>query len=160
MPLNGNVFNSSWGPESVTRYDRRLHPHNAINPGLPYASAVEIASRSERSLFELETSFDLHISDTLWSFAIASNEDIQGRTFVNVETGGCAGHNVLHRLLHIGIHDWRAPNAEGGGRSPSLAIRYAGVLGNALLLRIERADEQVRLLTDAGNDVVLIVDVG
>jgi len=42
---------------------------------------------------------------------------------------GRAGHNVLHRLLHIGIHDWRAPNAEGGGHSPSLAIRYAGVLG-------------------------------
>jgi len=64
MPLNGNVFNSSWGPESVTRYNRHLHLHNAINPGLPYASAIKIASHSEHSLFELETSFDLHISDT------------------------------------------------------------------------------------------------
>jgi len=53
------------------------------------------------------------------------------------------GHNVLHRLLHIGIHDWRLGTLKEGTFS-SIAIRYAGVLGNALLLRIERADEQVR----------------
>jgi len=143
MPLNGNVFNSSWGPESVTCYDHRLHSHSAINPCLPYLSAVDIVDHSERSLFLLDTSFDLHISDTLWGFAIATNKDIQGQIFVNAENGGRVGHNVLHRLLHIGIHDWRAPDTEGGGCSPSLAIHYAGVLGNALLLRIERADDQV-----------------
>ena len=143
MPLNGNVFNSSWGAESVTHYDRRLHPHDAINPGTPYPSAVTIVGRSERSLFQLDTSFDLHISNTLWSFAIACNKDIQARVFANVESGGRAGHSVLHHLLHIGIHDWRTPNMDGGGRHPSLPIRYAGVLGNALLLRIERADDQV-----------------
>jgi len=52
---------------------------------------------------------------------------------------------VLHCLLHIGIHDWHALNVEGGGRHPSLPICYAGVLGNALLLCIERVDNQVRL---------------
>ena len=77
MPLNGNIFNSSWGAESVTRYDRHLHLHDAINPGVPYPSAVTIVGHSECSLFQLDTSFDLHISDTLWSFAIACNEDIQ-----------------------------------------------------------------------------------
>jgi len=45
------------------------------------------------------------MTDTLWSFAIASNEDIQARVFANVEGRGCAGHGVLHHLLHIGIHD-------------------------------------------------------
>jgi len=145
MPLNGNVFNSSWGAESITRYDRRLHTHDAINPGAPYPSAVTIVGRSERSLFQLDTSFNLHISDTLWSFAIACNEDIQARVFANVKNGGRAGHNVLHRLLHIGIHNWRALNMEGNGHHPSLPIHYAGVLGNALLLHIERANDQVRL---------------
>jgi len=87
MPLNGNIFNSSWGAESVTRYDRRLHTHDAVNPGAPYPSAVTIVGRSERSLFQLDTSFDLHISDTLWSFAIACNEDIQARVFANVKSG-------------------------------------------------------------------------
>jgi len=144
MPLNGNIFNSSWGSESISRYDRRLHTHDASNPGAPYPSAVTIVGRSERSLFLLDNSSDLHISDTLWSFAVACNEDIQARVFANIEGGGRAGHNVLHRLLRIGIHDWRAPNVDGGGRHPSLPIRYAGVLGNALLLRIERADDQVR----------------
>jgi len=52
----------------------------------------------------------------LWSFAIASNEDIQGLGFLlTPRVGGRAGHNVLHRLLHIGIRDWKAPDAEGGG---------------------------------------------
>src|SRR5882762_9041216 len=159
MPLNGNIFNSSWGAESVMRYDRCLHPHDAINPGVPYPSAVAIVGRSERSLFQLDMSFDLHISDTLWSFAIACNEDIQARVFANVESGGHAGHSMLHRLLHIGIHDWRAPNVDGGGRHPSLPIRYAGVLGNALLLRIERADDQVRWGNRDDVIVLLIVRI-
>jgi len=64
--------------------------------------------------------------------------------FANVESGGCAGHNVLHRPPYRD-HDWCAPNVEGNGRHPSLPIRYAGVLGNALLLHIERADDQVCL---------------
>jgi len=146
MPLNGNVFNSSWGDASVTRYDRRLHPHDAIRLGTPYPSAVTIVGRSERLLFQLDNSWNLHISDTLWSFTIASNEDIQARVFTNIEGHGQAGHSILHHLLHIGIHNWRAPNVEGGGCHPSLLIRYTGVLGNALLLHIERADDQVLLI--------------
>jgi len=106
MSLNGNVFNSSWGPESITCYDCRLHPHNTIDPSLPYASAVDIVGHLERLLFLLDTSFDLHISDTLWSFTIASNEDIQARVFTNIEGHGQAGHSILHHLLHIGIHNW------------------------------------------------------
>jgi hypothetical protein len=147
MPLNGNVFHSSWGPDSVARFDRRPHSSNRLNPRVPYPSAVDIIRRSEHSLFQLDASNDLHISDALWGYAIAANEDIQGRSFAFVEGRGRAGYQVFQRLLHIGIHDWSTPDDEGGGRHPSLAIRYAGVLGNALLLRIERADDQVRFLT-------------
>jgi len=62
MPLNGNIFNSSWGAESVTHYDRRLHLHDAINPRTLYPLAMTIIGRLECSLFQLDTSFDLHIS--------------------------------------------------------------------------------------------------
>jgi len=143
----------------VTRYDRRLHPHNAVNPGLPYASAVEIASRSERSLFELETSFDLHISDTLWSFAIASNEDIQGRTFVNVETGGRAVTTFSTDSFILGSTTGGLRMRKVGGRSPSLAFVMRGCWVTRSCF-VSRGQMNRFVFDRCGNDVVLMVDVG
>jgi len=39
---------------------------------------------------------------------------------------------VFYIAVTYRIHDWHAPNVEGGGRHPSQPIHYAGVLGNAL----------------------------
>jgi len=68
MPLNGNIF-TRLGSESISRYDR-LHTQTLPTGGtIPFGRYI--VGRSERSLFLLDNSSDLHISDTLWSFAVA-----------------------------------------------------------------------------------------
>ena len=46
----------------------------------------------------------------------------------------------------MGIYDWKDTDKQGGGSSPVMSIRYAAVLGNRLLRRIERGDDKVSLL--------------
>ena len=44
---------------------------------------------------------------------------------------------VLNHILSMGIYDWKDMNKQGGGSCPVMSIRYAAVLGDKLLQRIE-----------------------
>ena len=50
---------------------------------------------------------------------------------------------VLNRILSMGIYDWKDMDKQGGGSCPVMSIRYAAVLGNWLLRRIERGNDKV-----------------
>ena len=43
----------------------------------------------------------------------------------------------------MGIYDWKDTDKQGGGSCPAMSIRYAAVLGNRLLRRIEWGDDKV-----------------
>ena len=50
---------------------------------------------------------------------------------------------VLNRILLMEIYDWKDTDKQGGGSCPVMSIRYAAVLGNRLLRRIERGNDKV-----------------
>ena len=84
--------------------------------------------------------------DALWGYTISAAADIHSRMIRwhhRLEPGGAV---VLHRLLVIGAFDWAGANIYQQGNFPSLAFCYACVLGNQLLLRIERSDAMVSVL--------------
>ena len=46
----------------------------------------------------------------------------------------------------MGIYDWKDMDKQGGRSCPVMSIWYAAVLGNRLLLRMERGNDKVGLL--------------
>ena len=76
-------------------------------------------------------------SDALFGFAIAAHSDRV------VRMGRIEWDVVLNRILSMGIYNWKDTDKQGGGSCPVMSIRYAAVLGNRLLRRIERGDDKV-----------------
>ena len=76
-------------------------------------------------------------SDALFGFTIAAHLDRV------VQMGRIERDVVLNWILSIGIYNWKDTDKQGGGSCPVMSIRYAAVLGNRLLQRIEQGDDKV-----------------
>ena len=76
-------------------------------------------------------------SDALFRFTITAHLDRV------VWMGRIERDVVLNQILSMGIYDWKVTDKQGGGSCPVISIRYAAVLGNRLLQRIERGDDKV-----------------
>ena len=70
-------------------------------------------------------------SDSLFGFAIATHSNRI------IWMGHLEWDMVLNHILLMGIYDWKDTDKQGGGSCPVMSIRYAAVLGNQLLQRIE-----------------------
>ena len=122
---------------TISRHDRRDHTSSRIDCREPYPALRTLVERLEgvsRDADELDEWFH---SDALFGFAIAAHSDRiiwMGRIERDV---------VLNRILSMGIYDWKDTHKQGGGSCPVMSIRYAAVLGNRLLRRIERGDDKV-----------------
>ena len=79
-------------------------------------------------------------SDSLFGFAITTHSDRI------VQMGRLEWDVVLNHILLMGIYNWKDTDKQGGGSCLVMSIRYAAVLGNRLLQRIERGDDKVGLL--------------
>ena len=95
---------------------------------------MERSEGASRDADELDEWFH---SDALFGFAIATHSDRV------VQMGRIERDVVLNRILSMGIYDWKDTDKQGGGSCPVMSIRYAAVLGNQLLQRIERGDDKV-----------------
>ena len=98
---------------------------------------MECSEGASRDADELDEWFH---SDALFGFAIATHSDRV------VRMGRIEWDMVLNHILSMGIYDWNDMDKQGGGSCPVMSIRYAAVLGNRLLRRIERGDDKVGLL--------------
>ena len=131
MPLNNNVYHVGSGIDTISRHDRRNHPGSRLNPSKPYPSLRSLVERTEGVSHNADELDEWHNSDTLFGLAIAAHSDRI------VRMGRLERDAVLNRILSMGIYDWMDPDKQGGGSCPVMSIRYAAVLGNRLLRRIE-----------------------
>ena len=80
---------------------------------------------------------ECHINDQLFLYAVCAGND-------NIRRQGPAMNQsrVMHLLLDIGLLNWGSPDHQlsNSGPTPSVPIHYAAVLGNKLLLRLEREE--------------------
>ena len=137
MPLTSNVYHVGRGIDTISRHDRCDHASSHINCREPYPALRTLVERSEgvsRDADELEEWFH---SNALFGFAIAAHSDRV------VWMGRIERDVVLNRILLMGIYDWKDTDKQGGRSCPVMSIRYAAVLGNRLLRRIERGDDKV-----------------
>ena len=137
MPLTSNVYHIGRGINTISQHDRRDHTSSCINCREPYPVLRTLVERLEgvsRDADELDEWFH---SDALFGFAIAAHSDRV------VRMGRIEQDVVLNQILSMGIYDWKDMDKQGGGSCPVMSIRYAAVLGNRLLRRIERGDDKV-----------------
>ena len=138
MPISGNVFSAIGGHGTITKYDRRAHPHSRVEFRNPYPFASEIAARMNKEGAERDALYECYHSDALFGFAIRAHYAQVRRIADTIK------RPVMRRLLDIGIYDWHdTDRSGGGGHAPSLPIRYAAMLGHELLVRIEAAESRV-----------------
>ena len=141
MRFENNVAHFLGNSWTVTRNDRRTFPHSRIDFSTPYPDIPTLVQKMVDNTPETRDDpvYDCYIQDQLFLYAVrAGNDNIQRR-------GSLVRHNVMAMLLDIGILDWGSPDRQlsNSGPTPSVPIRYAAVLGNELLLRIEREEGRV-----------------
>src|SRR6202789_1014329 len=138
MPISGNTFAAIGGHGTITKYDHRAHPHSRIEFRDPYPSTADIVARMSRKGAERDDLGPCYHSDTLFGFAVHAHHAQIIRISQPVK------RSVLRRFLNMGIYDWHDTDCSGGGgRAPSLPIRYAAMLGHELVVRIEAAESRV-----------------
>src|SRR5580704_3973232 len=138
MSSGADVYYALRTTATISRHDRRIHTRSRIDFSRPYPSMIDLMERAERRSGEEETFPEWYTSDAVFRFAIRAHMD-----WLNREIHPSQG-SVLRRLLTIGIYNWEEPNKKGEGACPATLIRYAAVLGNELLKRIEVAEDRVR----------------
>ena len=137
MPLTSNVYHVGRGINTISRHDCRDHASSRIDCHEPYPALRTLVERSEgvsRDADELDEWFH---SNALFRFTITAHSDRV------VRMGHIERDVVLNRILSMGIYDWKDTDKQGGGSCLVMSIRYAAVLGNRLLRRIERGDDKV-----------------
>ena len=150
MPLTSNVYHVGQGINTISRHDHRDHASSRIDSREPYPALRTLVERLEgvsRDADELDEWFH---SDALFRFAIAAHSDRviwMDRLERNV---------VLNCILSMGIYNWKDTDKQGGGSCPVMSIRYAAVLGNRLLQRIEQGDDKVGLLPKNRGSILTI----
>src|ERR1700679_804719 len=141
MRFKNNVAHFLGNSWTVTRNDRHTFPHSRINFSAPYLDIPELVQKMVDNALETRDDpvYDCHIQDQLFLYAVRAGND-------NIEHwGSLVCHNMISILLDIGILDWGSTNHQlsNSGPTPSVAIHYTAVLGNELLLRIEKEEGRV-----------------
>ena len=140
MPLTSNVYHVGRGIDTISRHDHCDHASSRINSCEPYPALrtlVECLEGVSRDADELD---EWYHSNSLFGFAITAQSDRV------VRMGRLEWDVVLNQILSMGIYDWKNTDNQGGRSCPVMSIRYAAVLGNQLLQRIEWGDDKVGLL--------------
>ena len=142
MRFENNVAHFLGNSWTVTRHDRRTFPHSRIDFNSPYPDISPLVHRMvDNSPATRDNPVaECHINDQLFLYAVRAGND-------NIRRRGPAINQsrVMHLLLDIGLLDWGSPDRQlsNSGPTPSVPIRYAAVLGNELLLRLEREERRV-----------------
>ena len=137
MPLTSNVYHVGRGIDTISWHDRRDHASNRIDSREPYPALCTLVECSEGVSRDADKLDEWFHSDALFRFAIAAHSDRV------IRMGRIEWDVVLNRILLMGIYDWKDTDKQGGGSCLVMSIRYAAVLGNRLLRRIERGDDKV-----------------
>ena len=137
MPLTSNVYHVGQGIDTISWHDRRDHTSSRIDCHEPYPALRTLVEHSEEVSRDADKLDEWFHSDALFGFAIAAHSDRI------VRMGRIERDVVLNRILLMGIYDWKDTDKQGGGSCPVMSIRYAAVLGNRLLRRIERGNDKV-----------------
>ena len=131
MPLTSNVYHVGRGISTISRHDHRDHSSSRVDSREPYPALRTLVEHSEGVSRDADKLDEWFHSDALFGFAIAAHSDRV------VWMGHIERDVVLNRILSMGIYDWKDMDKQGGGSCPVMSIRYAAVLGNQLLQRIE-----------------------
>ena len=137
MPLTSNVYHVGQGINTISWHDCRDHASSRIDSCEPYPvlrTLVEHLEGVRRDADELD---EWYHSDALFGFAITAHSDRV------VQMDHLERDVVLNHILSMGIYDWKDTDKQGGGSCLVMSIRYAAVLGNQLLRRIEQGDDKV-----------------
>ena len=109
-------------------FGKVLTPSAGMTVVIILAALVERSEGVSRDADELD---EWYHNNSLFRFAIATHLDRV------VRMGPIERDVVLNRILSMGIYNWKDTDKQGGGSCPVMSIRYAVVLGNRLLQRIE-----------------------
>ena len=131
MPLTSNVYHVGRGINTISRHDCRDHASSCIDSREPYPTLHTLVECSEGVSRDADKLDEWYHSDALFRFTIAAHSDRV------VRMGRIERDVVLNCILSMGIYDWKDMDKQGGGSCPVMSIRYAAVLGNWLLRRIE-----------------------
>ena len=137
MPLTSNVYHVGRGINTISRHDRHDHTSSRINSCEPYPALRTLVEHSEGVNGDADKLDEWHNSDSLFGFAIAAHLDRI------VRMGRLVRDVVLNQILLMGIYGWKDTDKQGGRSCPVMSIRYAAVLGNWLLRRIEQGNDKV-----------------
>ena len=137
MPLTSNVYHVGRGINTISWHDRHDHASSRIDCGEPYPALRTLVECSEGVSRDADKLDEWYHSNSLFRFAIAAHLDRI------VQMGHLEWDMVLNRILLMGIYNWKDTDKQGGGSCPVMSIRYAAVLGNQLLRRIERGNDKV-----------------
>ena len=137
MPLTSNVYHIGQGINTISQHDRHDHASSHIDSHEPYPALCTLVEHSEGVSRDADELDEWYHSDALFRFAIATHSDRV------VRMGRIERDMVLNHILSMGIYDWNDMDKQGGRSCPVMSIRYAAVLGNWLLRRIERGDAKV-----------------
>ena len=140
MPLTSNVYHVGCSINTISRHDRRDHPSSRIDNCEPYPVLHTLVGRTKGISRDADELDEWYNSDSLFRFAITAHSDRI------IQMGHLEWDVVLNRILSMGIYDWKDTDKQGGGSCLVMSIRYAAVLGNRLLQRIEQGDDKVGLL--------------
>ena len=150
MPLTSNVYHIGRGINTISRHDRHDHTSSHIDSREPYPVLRTLVERSEGVSRDADKLDEWYHSNALIGFAIAAHSDRV------IRMDRLERDVVLNRILLMGIYDWKDTNKQGSGSRPVMSIRYAVVLGNRLLRRIERGDDKVGLLPKNRGSILTI----
>ena len=150
MPPTSSVYHVGRGIDTISRHDCHDHASSRVNSREPYPALRTLVERSEGVSRDADELDEWYHSDALFGFTIATHLDRvvwMGRIERNV---------VLNRILSMGIYDWKDTDKQGGGSCLVMSIRYAAVLRNLLLQRIERGNDKVGLLPKNRGSILTI----
>src|SRR5882762_9100313 len=139
MALILNKYSPSFSQGTIWKQERHQHQHSCIDPSSAYPSDVALVGCMEGPMHHQDALSEFYNVDAIWGFAILTAADLRDRMDCWNQNPRLRGSIILHHLLVMGTYDWVAPSIFQQGNFPLLAIRYASVLGNQLLLRIKRS---------------------
>jgi hypothetical protein len=136
MSLNGYIYSTTPG-KTITRRDQRDYGRSRLHRTQPYPSTRELVERASGSARTRDGLPEFHNTDALWGYAISASYDLQERE------GRAGRSSIIQRLLDMGLFEWGSPDCRGLGEEPPVSMRYAAVMGNAILRRVEALEDEV-----------------
>ena len=126
MSIIGNAYKLPHCLSTISCHDTRVYDCGRINGTVAYPScevilASVLVEQGASDLLE-----ECHNRDALFGFAI------HGHLVRVARRGQMENNHILDRIIHIRLYDWSGLDRQGGGKQPSIQIRYAAVMGMQL----------------------------